>query len=92
MSDAEGHTPACKLSACMCLCSRLPSVVTALDLIISIEILMIRSSHDGSMLKNPTCIHEDVGLIPGRAQWVKNADVAQILCCCGCGDGRQLQP
>ena len=25
-----------------------------------------------SWLKNPTCIHEDVGLIPGLTQWGKN--------------------
>ena len=30
------------------------------------------SSHHGSAVMNPTRIHEDVGYIPGLAQWVKD--------------------
>ena len=31
-----------------------------------------RCSHRGSVLKNPTSIHEDESLIPGLTQWVKD--------------------
>ena len=31
-----------------------------------------RSSHRGSEVRNLTSIHEDPGLIPGPAQWVKD--------------------
>jgi len=38
----------------------------------SSSIWMSRSSHCGSEIMNPTSIHEDSGLIPGPAQWVKD--------------------
>ena len=38
-----------------------------------------QSSCRGSAVMNTTSIHEDVGLIPGLAQWVKDLALPQIV-------------
>ena len=38
------------------------------------------SSHHGSMETNLTSIHEDVGLILGPAQWVKDPVCCELWC------------
>ena len=45
-----------------------------------------RSSLCGSVLTNLTSVHENVGLIPGLAQWVNNLAFAVN---CGVGVGRR---
>ena len=59
-----------------------------------IKMSQVGSSHCGLVVTNLTGIHEDVGSIPGLAQWVKDpplswpvvwaADSAQSWCCYIC--------
>ena len=65
-----------------------------------LKMLQTWSSCCGAAETNPTSIHEDVGLISGLTQRIKElvllwavvqvSDVAQILCCCGGGLGQQM--
>ena len=48
-----------------------------------------QSSRHGSTVKNLTSIHDDVGLIPGHAQWVKDPGVAMS---CGVSHGYSADP
>ena len=65
-----------------------------------IKNIKLGSSHCGSVVTNPTSIHENVGGIPGLTQWVKDpvlpravvyvVDAAWIPRCCGVGWQLQL--
>ena len=46
---------------------------------ICFKTIIVGSSHHGSAVTNPASIHEDKGLIPGLAQWVK--DLAFAISC-----------
>ena len=53
------------------------------------EMLNSRSSHRDSVVMNPPSICEDMGLIPGLAQWVRGlASQMPLWRCCCCGVGR----
>ena len=64
-------------------------------LFVGLKNICFGSSYCGSVVTNPTSIHEDMGSIAGLAQWVKDlalpwtvvwvADTAWIWHCRGCG-------
>ena len=43
------------------------------------EKVRVRSSHRGLAVMNLTSIHEDIGLIPGLAQWIKDLVLPRAL-------------
>ena len=50
-----------------------------------------RSSHCGSVVMNLTSIHEDVGLIPGLTQWLKDPALLQAVVGCRCTNAAWIQ-
>ena len=75
-SSRSNQGPDPKVAACpMCLLSTKEACVPGKERIREVRGVSAgtrENSHCGSEVMNPTSIHEDMGLIPGLAQWVKD--------------------